>query len=236
MFKKSKFIKSVLDFLIKNTKHDRQYKDHILDLLLDTKEKTVLDLVNEGYLVDIGWFNAFEKKEPVGINNEPIPWITYPAIEFLSARLCSQMDIFEFGAGHSTLYYSTRVASVTSVEHDASWYEKIKSTMPGNVNLLFKELKYDGEYCRTALVDDRKYDIIIVDGRDRVNCMKYSLPALKNNGVMILDDSQRNEYLEGKEYLSNAGFKYIEFKGISPGYFSSSNTTIYYKDSNCVGL
>jgi tRNA A58 N-methylase Trm61 len=146
------------------------------------------------------------------------------------------MEIFEFGAGNSTLYYAKRVASVTAVEHNASWYDKIKSNLPANVNLLYKELKYDGDYCRAALVNSKTYNMVIVDGRDRVNCLKNSLQALAQNGVVILDDSQREEYEEGKMFLKEKGFRSIDFWGINPANTYSSCTTVFYKTDNCLGL
>ena len=35
-----------------------------------------------GYLVEIGWFNSFKSGKPVDKKDLPIPWFTYPAIEF----------------------------------------------------------------------------------------------------------------------------------------------------------
>jgi hypothetical protein len=226
----------VLGVLIRTNKPDRNYKCDILGLLLDQNEKAVIDLAKEGYLLDTGWVKACQRKESVGKDNEPIPWITYPATDFLSTRLTPQMDLFEFGAGNSTLYYAAQVASVTAIEHDRSWHDKIKRSLPENVKLIFKDLKYGGEYCRTASDSGKQYHIIVVDGRDRVNCIKNSLSALKDDGVMIVDDSQREEYLEGREYLAAAGFKQLDFTGLNPGNIYRSCTTVFYKTHNCIGL
>src|SRR5262245_3065794 len=103
MIKNSEILRKALKALVRNVAYD---KDQLLELLLDSREKAVLSLASEGYLLDIGWFNAYERKEAVGRDNEPIPWITYPAIEFLNSRLNAGMEIFEFGAGNSTLYYA----------------------------------------------------------------------------------------------------------------------------------
>lgn len=229
------FIDKIIMTLINNFASKR-CKYRILDLLLNSKEKTVLDFLKDGYLVDIGWFNAFEKKEPVGANNEPIPWITYPAIDFLSQRLNQVFDVFEFGIGNSTLFYAPKINTLTAVEHDIRWYEKVKSKLPPNVNLMHKELQYDGEYCRAVLSDTKKYNILIVDGRDRVNCIKHSLSALTPDGVIILDDSQRQNYMPAREFLVQNNFKFIDFWGISPGYFNRMCTTIFYRELNCLGL
>ncbi|MDD5218185.1 MAG: hypothetical protein PHN49_00610 [Candidatus Omnitrophica bacterium] len=53
------------------------------------------------------------------------PWLTYAAIEFLEQVLTSEMRLFEYGAGGSTLFYAGKVREVFSVEHDRRWYEKV---------------------------------------------------------------------------------------------------------------
>ena len=86
------------------------------------------------------------------------------------------------------------------------------------------------------LLSKKKYEIIVIDGRDRVNCIKHSLKALKVNGVIILDDSERREYIKGRRYLMKNGFNNIDFWGISPGTFMKKCTTIFYKEVNCLGI
>ena len=45
----------------------------------------------------------------------------------------------------------------------------------------------------------RYEDVIAVDGRDRVNCVKHAMPKLKPGGVLVLDDSHRPRYREAFE-------------------------------------
>ena len=39
------------------------------------------------------------------------------------------------------------------------------------MKLIHCELKYGGDYSKSVVSTDRKFSIIIVDGRDRVNCI-----------------------------------------------------------------
>jgi precorrin-6B methylase 2 len=208
----------------------------MLAAVRDARDAAVHSMLSTGYLVDIGWFNALERKIPVGPNDEPLPWITYPAIEFLEIRLRKTLDVFEFGAGNSTLYYASRVRSVTSVEHDSDWHKIIGEAIPSNVTLMFRELVYGGEYAKSVLGAGRCYDIIVIDGRDRVNCVKNAVQMLKQGGVIILDDSQRPNYSSAKEHLCKLGFRNIEFWGISPGYVNRMCTTIFYRGDNVLGI
>lgn len=198
--------------------------------------KTLLSLKHSQYLVDVGWINSFELKTPIDRNNNPIPWVTYPFIEFIIPRLKKEMEVFEFGGGSSTIFYAKRVLSVTTVEHNLQWFEKLKSCVPDNVQLQHKILVEDGEYSHFAANSEIKYDIIVVDGEDRNNCIKNSLIALKKDGVILLDDSERTEYAEAIGLLRSKSFKQLDFWGISPGYLNNKSTTVFYRPDNCLGI
>ena len=49
-------------------------------------------------------------------DGNPIPWYTYPAIEYLSQFDYSQKKIFEFGTGYSSMYWAKRAQKVISIE------------------------------------------------------------------------------------------------------------------------
>lgn len=193
-------------------------------------------LRKEGLLKDAGWFRSFREKAPLDAAGNPLPWVTYSFMDFIAPRLTRELDLFEFGSGNSTLFYSGKVKSVTVVEHDKGWHEAMKGKIPGNVTLIFKELSYGGDYSGTAVDTGNRYDIVIVDGRDRVNCVRKSLPALKESGVLVLDDSERDEYLEGAAYLREKGFREIPFWGMAPGLLYRKCTSVFYRDGNCLGI
>lgn len=108
--------------------------------------------------------------------------------------------------------------------------------MPQNVQLYYCKLNYGADYCKYAQKTGKLYDLIIVDGRDRVNCCINSLPALKPNGVLVLDDSERERYNEGRNFLINKGFKKIDFWGTAPTINYLKCTTIFYRDGNCLDI
>lgn len=190
----------------------------------------------QGYLKDIGWVDSFIRKMPVDGRGRPLPWVTYPFIDFIEARLNSTMQIFEFGSGNSTLWYADKVKSVVSVEHDRFWYDKISHTMPDNVSLNYQAIGNNSEYAKFATNLDIEFDMVIVDGRERVNCIKNALQALCNSGVIVVDDSEREAYREGLEFLKDQGFRRIDFWGIAPAVFFKKCTTVFYRDDNVLGL
>ncbi len=211
-------------------------KGSILHFILDKDERQLMKMKERGYLFEKGWFKAVNMNASVDADNNTIPWISYNAVQFIGSRLKKSFDIFEFGSGYSTLFYAAKVNSVTTVEHDKEWYDKISGFLPGNVTLIYKELVRGGDYCKTTLASGKKYDAIIVDGRDRVNCMLNSFSALKDNAVLILDDSGRDYYRESIEFYEKKGFRRIDLEGISPGQVEMHMMTIFYKSNNCFGI
>lgn len=215
---------------------NEQIKTIVNLFLTDRKTlKALLSLKHSGYLVDIGWFNAFSSKMSVGKNNEPVPWVTYPFIDFITPRLNKDFELFEFGSGNSTLFYSKYVKKVITVEHNKNWYEKVKSKLPGNAEIIYQTLEGTG-YEKAALAYEMMFDIIIIDAEKRVECLKNSLSKLNATGVMILDDSDRTEYSEAFSFMEAKGFRSLDFWGISPGFFNRKATTVFYRPNNCLGI
>jgi hypothetical protein len=208
-----------------------------ISLLKERKTlKHVLRFYVSGYLYDIGWFNAYKLKKPVDQNNQPIPWVTYSFIDFITGRLDKTMTLLEYGSGNSTMFYGARVKSVQTVEHNKEWFDMISSQMPSNVEIKFVELQEGGAYSQYGKQFPNTFDIVIVDGRDRVNCLKNSVDSLTSRGVMILDDSERERYQDGMKFLTDRGFRRLDFTGISPGEFYYKSTSVFYKDNNCLKI
>ena len=173
---------------------------------------------------------------PVDQAGDPIPWVTYSFIDFIKPRINNAHVIFEFGSGNSTFFYARHAQKVVSVEHDQEWFGKIVKQKPENSEMIFCELEDNGEYCRVPRSRSEKFNIIIVDGRDRVNCCKQCLTALTDDGVVVLDDSERPQYQDAIRYLEANGFRELRLTGISPGVFIYKATSVFYKPNNCLGV
>ncbi len=203
------------------------------------KPKRLFSLLShghKGYLNSIGWFNAFDKQQAIDGDGNPIPWVTYSFIDFIKPRLTKDLSIFEYGSGNSTLFYAKNTRRVVSVEHDEAWFRKIVNQKAENAEMIFCELDKGGLYSQKASSLNEKFDIIIVDGRDRVNCCKHGINALTEAGVIVLDDSERLIYTEARVFLKEKGFKELSFSGISPGLFYEKATSVFYKANNCLDI
>jgi hypothetical protein len=197
--------------------------------------RLVLSFGLRGYLDSCGWFRSVEEKLPVDQSGACLPWYTYPAISFLEGRINSSVAVFEYGSGNSTLWWSMHAARVTSCEHDIDWYTSFKSKMPKVVEYMHRELD-GGNYCDAILAYNDAFEIIVIDGRDRVNCAKNSLSALTADGVIIWDNSDREKYSPGYSYLVENGFRRLDFWGLGPINNYQWCTSVFYRDGNCMGI
>lgn len=187
-------------------------------------------------MADIGWIESYDRQSSVDAHGEPLPWVTYSFIDFIKDRISDQHLIFEYGSGSSTLFYAKRAKSVVSVEHDQAWLDKISAQKPFNSEMIFSAMEPNGAYSKMPLSTGKQFDIIIVDGRDRVNCCINALPALSKQGVLVLDDSERDFYRPAIDFLTKAGFRELSFSGISPGLFYYKTTSVFYRADNCLGI
>jgi len=188
------------------------------------------------YLEEIGWFRSVEERLPVDRDGNCLPWFTYPAISFLNGRIQRDMTVFEYGSGNSTLWWSQRVCSVVSYEHDLGWYSYLKDIVPSNTEYRHCDLEYGGEYCKAILAYKDRFSIVVIDGRDRVNCAKNSLGALRENGLIVWDNSDREKYQEGYSHLIRSGFRRLDFEGHGPVNPHKWCTSVFYRGNNCFGI
>lgn len=163
---------------------------------------------------------SVDEKVCIDKNGNPIPWYTYPAIEYLSQFDFSDKTVFEFGCAYSSVFWAERAKKVISVEDNPIWYARWKSEFKNsNLELLLRE---EGDIYEDAILerDDILYDVIVVDGKRRAECCKTAVLKLAKGGVIILDDSDRintsNEYRESVKTLKNANLIQVDFYGFCP--------------------
>lgn len=193
-------------------------------------------LWRKGPLREDGWFRSFHEQRSVDGAGQPLPYITYAAIAFLERRVRPDMSVFEFGSGASTLWWAGQVASVVSCEHNAEWHRAIAAKAPGNVMMVYHPLEYGGAYAKAIGQFQSHFDIVSIDGRDRVNCALNCLGALKRDGVIIWDNSDREAYEPGYRFLKEHGFRRIDFVGMAPITNEKSQTSIFYRTLNCLDI
>jgi len=192
-----------------------------------------LQLAIKSELKENGWSKSFIHKKSIDKNGNPIPWLTYSFLDFIQPRLNKNFVMFEYGCGNSTLWFASFVQHIDSVEHEKNWFDLIKNQVPKNVQLMFKELQ-SVDYEKSILSTQNYYDIVLIDGRKRLECIKFAIQKLKEDGILILDNSEC--YPEIFEFMNSHGFKEIGFSGIPPIVPLKTTTSVFYKNENVLKI
>jgi Methyltransferase domain len=144
-----------------------------------------------------------------------VPWWTLAAIERVERWIAARngrVRVFEYGSGASTAWLARRCEHVTSVEHDAAFARYITPLLAhDNVTLhlveprrpvsqpLVGSSRRGYEDCDFSayvdrIADDRRYDLIVIDGRARVACLERAVRYLAEGGLIVFDNSGRKRY------------------------------------------
>jgi hypothetical protein len=126
------------------------------------------------------------------------PWWAESSLPWLDAFLRKKgCRIFEYGSGASTRWLAERCAYMRSVEHDKAWWGRADGALkvwdPETKCVFLRPLDHTYE---TAIWEQEgaSFDLVIVDGRRRVECVKTAKQFVKHGGYLVLDDSQRERY------------------------------------------
>ena len=195
-----------------------------------------IEILLNGGLVEYGWFRSRRLNRSVDREGRPIPWITYPALDFLAARVQPAHRVFEYGCGNGTLWWAGHAKEVIAVEHEAGWLELIKRAAPANARLLHRVLEDKSAYAGAIAGCGGAFDIVVIDGRFRSRCAAAATRHLAPGGVMIWDDADRPFYAEGQRALKELGFKELWFRGMKPISKQIACTAIYYRADNVLGI
>lgn len=148
----------------------------------------------------------------VNADNQPVPWITLPATDFLDNLDLTGCRVFEFGGGASTAYFSRRGCQVAGVEMDVDWHARVESLRLPNVSL--RLCADGGRY--PASIDELPGDfhLILIDGAERFRSAQQALAHLAPGGLLILDNS--DWYPQTASMLRQEGLTQIDFCGFAP--------------------
>jgi len=165
-------------------------------------------------------------------DGSPIPWYTYPFVDFLADLNTKDWKVLEFGSGQSTLYWAARSASVLSYENSVKWLEKMRKKSPDNVELRL----FEGEQTLDELPAlDFQPDLIVVDGWKRGACARRSIEQFGLKPLYILENS--DWFPEAAAAMRQAGFIEIRFKGFGPinGYAWATSLMVSRENQDLLG-
>lgn len=89
------------------------------------------------------------------------------------------------------------------------------------------------EYAKAPLGGE--FDVVIIDGEDRVGCAETAIGLVATDGLVVLDNSEYfwGLWSPGPSYpiidtYNEAGFGRIDFHGYTPGVFRQQCTSLFF--------
>ena len=127
------------------------------------------------------------------------PWIAYSAIHSLNKFLKKEHRVLEYGSGMSTIWYAQKAGNVYSVEDYKPWYSKVNEILVNkNIqNVHYKYAENPESYSSFMSDNDTGFDLIVVDGSYRSQCMMSAFFLIKPGGIIYLDNSDKDSTPSG---------------------------------------
>src|SRR6185369_8525125 len=120
---------------------------------------------------------------------------------------------------------------VVTLESHAAWAQELRDSIGSQARI---------ETVRDALdnlppdIAATQYDVVVVDGLDRVRAAQLAMRCIKTNGAILVDNSEGNWGPPGTypiiDLLQGAGFSRVDFHGYGPGTRLPHCTSLFFKD------
>lgn len=185
--------------------------------------------LNVHVLRDYGWLRSMRERRCVNGKGDAIPWMTYPAVDFLSQLDYSDKSVFEYGSGASTLFWAGRARHVVSVETQQGWFEHVRAIVPANCEVILSAEAAE-EYA--AQIESRgEFDVVVVDGpgEARPVCCRQAIRHLTPGGMIVLDNSDL--WPESAAIVRKAGLIQVDFTGFAPLQSHAHTTSVFLQRS-----
>jgi hypothetical protein len=170
---------------------------------------------------EYGFLESSRNNVPVSGYKEIMPLYTYPCYEYLRSMNWENSNVFEFGCGYSTVWWANMHTNIYGVEHDQEWVNKVNPNNNYKISVE-KELK---PYTKSIHKHNIGFDVIVIDGSFRTECVEPSLNCLADGGIIILDNCDNNP--RAKELLDKSDLLPVHFHGFKPIHVDTETTSCY---------
>jgi len=134
-----------------------------------------------------------------------LPLMTNDEILYLVNFITINTVMLEIGGGNSTIFLSKIVRKLTTIEHNLEWSKIIKDKLKNidtnwELHVIEPNFKqshvfqpaqkgqFDNYVKFISKLPDNEFDVILIDGRDRVRCSIECIPKLKKDGILLIHD------------------------------------------------
>lgn len=163
-------------------------------------------------------------------SGQPLPWYSYPAIAFLDQTDVAGRRVLECGGGQSTRWWLGRGAQVTTLEDHPGWAQELHRSIGDRARI---ETVRDTLDDLPADIAAQSFDVVVVDGLDRLRAAELALRCVKADGAILIDNSEGNWGPSGTypiiDLLQTAGFRRVDFHGYGPGTRLPHCTSLFFR-------
>lgn len=146
------------------------------------------------------------------------PWFTHPFLAELSTWDLSDKNVLEYGSGRSTAWWATKAKWVVSIEANKDWADGVRAEL-SEKGLLYSKVDVHDKVATDSETDFYKqrsyieppvathtpgsgkfdwlyYDIIVIDGILRYECLQWAEKYFKEHGgIIIFDNWQQDGFI-----------------------------------------
>ena len=156
------------------------------------------------------------------------PWMADVEIEIMDSLFKTQRParVLEWGAGGSTLYWPPKyrfIKSWLAVEHSKGFAKALRGQVAAKVTVKGATGK---RYWNQA----GEYDMIIVDGHYRPECLTVARELLAEGGIVVLHDSGRSAYNVAWELYPFSETLYAGEKRKEDRYYKHRGSAVFWLD------
>jgi hypothetical protein len=182
-------------------------------------------------------------RDPLRLADLDLPWWSFKAAEWVENFLHhrpGEVSAFEYGPGASTVWLARRCHRVAFVEHDPRWWptmQALTASLPhvegrlveGEVAAPQGAGDDGGPVCRSGRLGHQgldyagyvgavrqaggPFDLIVIDGRARTDCLREAMAHLKLDGAIVFDNADRARY---QAALDGCGLAITRLPGLTP--------------------
>lgn len=133
-------------------------------------------------MIDLKTCTEWQTKDKDGL---VMPWYTRPALECIFSVDNSGKTVFEWGLGSSSVYWTRKCKALYGVDDNPDYVQAVKNATDHAANVWYEE----GEkYINKPFDLGIDFDVIVIDGIHREECMPVALTCLKPNSLIIYDN------------------------------------------------
>ena len=174
-------------------------------------------------LVATGWVASLVQSSPVDGAVRPIPSFTHPATEFIETHVRAVWRVHVWGDPAVAPWWSGRVNTVRVVTETAG------PEINDGPNVTVARIAVGRDYSGSVGTGG-PFDVVVIGGEDLDGCAKATLGHVRDTGIVIIENSDRQACAVAIEIFAALGWRRIDFWGLLPGYLFRGCTTVLFKD------